>query len=128
MLPSSGAPSTCPPSELLYALVQLTSLPPPILATLPNLDSGAALLSSVSASDAPPSLWRLGNDRRGGDAPFGGVPDAELLEEFDDELGAKGLPNEKFGEGNGPGTGGATGRCEMAYPRWSSGLTFMSMP
>lgn len=106
MFPSSVAPSTSPPSDVC-ALVQLTSLPPPRLATLPNLDSGPALLSSVSASDAPPSLGRLGSDRRGGDAPFGGVPEAELLDEFDDELGPNGFPNEKLGDGSGPGTGGA---------------------
>ena len=91
-------PSPSSPSAALsetYALVQLASLPL-ILAILPNLDRGAPLLSSVSPSDNALSLVRrrLSN---GGEAPLGGVPDAELLmEELEDEsfaAGANGLPN-----------------------------------
>ena len=73
---SSG--STWPPSDV-NALVQLISLPAPTLAMLPKRDSGPLLLSSVSASDAPPALARRGSASIGGDAPCGGVFDAELL-------------------------------------------------
>ena len=68
----------------------------------------------MSASDTPPSLARLGNESNEGDEPFGGVPEAELLEEVDEETGMNGFPKEKLGEGSGPGIGGAMGRCEIA--------------
>lgn len=82
-----------------------------MLGLLPNRESGTPLLSSVSPSDMLLSRVRR-KLKRGGEVPFGVVPDAELLVDELDEPPVKEFPNEKFGEGSGPGM--VAGRCESA--------------